>query len=423
MYKKIYLFYIKQLDLLKYSAIKCILFTPGKLDILNSFNNQSQRRSKTHKYQCVGFKVICWQNCIIMFLRGRKHAKILIFFLSIDCRYPPHLLSLLCYTNKSVWQPCVDKRNSIKGQGNVRSIQAALTAICTLANRWCNNPTHRSFFCISGQKLRIKKNNITHQENSSKIKEKVTTKTELWQGGVRGVRIRNATGDDAASAVLQYTHTVVLLCCWRTGELLDSFCFFSALCWTSGGLSEVLRRAFFADRPEGGGSLIVLLLLGVLLLPVLSAEHKWLGSSVLLFAHSGVRAKGSDRFMWYRLLLPESPSRRSRAGRKSHMEEVESSSRGRCKKREQWWRRETLVHRNSKQADIILFNAEIQGYEAEDRARPCRNLKSHRERFKAQQLLGWIHEITSSPEGVQISDSCAVDMHHVFFLDSYLLQN
>lgn len=140
--------------------------------------------------------------------------------------------------------------------------------------------------------------------------------------------------------VFQYTHTVVLLCRWRMGEtLLDSFCFFSALCWTSGGLSAVLRRAFLADRLDDGDGdgdgdepSIVLLLLGVLLPTVLSVGLDWLGSSALVFGHSGVRVNVSDRFMWYRLLLPDSPSRRSKVERSSHTAEGESSSGGRCRR-------------------------------------------------------------------------------------------
>lgn len=53
---------------------------------------------------------------------------------------------------------------------------------------------------------------------------------------------------------------------------MDSFCFFSALCWTSGGLSAVLRRAFFADWPDEGDPSRVLLPLGVLLPSVLSVR-------------------------------------------------------------------------------------------------------------------------------------------------------
>ena len=40
----------------------------------------------------------------------------------------------------------------------------------------------------------------------------------------------------------------------------------------------------------------------------------------------------SDRFMWYRVLLPDSPSLRSKVGRSSHMAEGESSSGGRCRR-------------------------------------------------------------------------------------------
>lgn len=98
--------------------------------------------------------------------------------------------------------------------------------------------------------------------------------------GTADVRTRDATGDEVdigrqqvvvSLCLFQQTHTVVLLCCWRTGPtLVDSFCFFSALCWLSGGLSAVLRRAFFASWPDGGGLSVVLLLVGVLPPSVLS---------------------------------------------------------------------------------------------------------------------------------------------------------
>lgn len=134
--------------------------------------------------------------------------------------------------------------------------------------------------------------------------------------------------------VYQHTHTVFLLCCWRTGDtLLDSFCFFSALCWTSGGLSAVLRRAFLAGGlvDDGDEPSIVLLLPAVLLSAVQSEGADGLGSTVLLCEHSGVRENGSDRVRWNRLLLPESPSFRSKVGRSSHTADGESSSGGRCK--------------------------------------------------------------------------------------------
>lgn len=80
--------------------------------------------------------------------------------------------------------------------------------------------------------------------------------------------------------------------------LLVSFCFFSALCCTSGGLSAVLRRAFFVSWPDGlDDTSIVLFLVGVLLPAALSVALDRAGSSGLLFEHSGVRAKGSDRSM------------------------------------------------------------------------------------------------------------------------------
>lgn len=80
-----------------------------------------------------------------------------------------------------------------------------------------------------------------------------------------GMRLTVGSSRLMCVCLFQYTHTVVL-CCWRMGDtLLDSFCFFSALCWTSGGLAAVLRRAFLADWPDGGDDdpSIVLLLLGV----------------------------------------------------------------------------------------------------------------------------------------------------------------
>ena len=105
------------------------------------------------------------------------------------------------------------------------------------------------------------------QENSKHTGRETPLETRLTVGG------SNLTC--LCMCVFQHTHTVVLLCCWRMGEtLLDSFCFFSALCWTSGGLSAVLRRAFLANWPDGGDddddTSIVLLLLGVLLPTVLS---------------------------------------------------------------------------------------------------------------------------------------------------------
>lgn len=88
---------------------------------------------------------------------------------------------------------------------------------------------------------------------------------------------RNSTGDEGQGlrqrvdlSLFQHTHTVLLLCCCRMVETLaDSFCFFSALCWTSGGLSAVLRRAFLATWPEDGDPSVVRLLLGVRLPSVL----------------------------------------------------------------------------------------------------------------------------------------------------------
>lgn len=79
--------------------------------------------------------------------------------------------------------------------------------------------------------------------------------------------------------------------------LADSFCFFSALCWASGGLSAVLRRAFFAAWPDDGEPSVVRLLLGVRLPSVLLVGLGGLGSSRLLCGHSGPRVNGSDRFM------------------------------------------------------------------------------------------------------------------------------
>lgn len=111
--------------------------------------------------------------------------------------------------------------------------------------------------------------------------------------------------------------------------LLDSFCFFSTLCWANGSRSEVLRRAFLASRPEVGDSL------NLLVLTVLSAEQERPGNSVPLLEPKEVSAKGSEKFMQYSLLLPSNPSRRSRAGRKSHTGEEESSSGGPCSTTEQ----------------------------------------------------------------------------------------
>lgn len=136
---------------------------------------------------------------------------------------------------------------------------------------------------------------------------------------------RNSSGDEGQGlrqrvdlSLFQHTHTVLLLCCCRMVETLaDSFCFFSALCWTSGGLSAVLRRAFFAAWPEDRDPSVVRLLLGVRLPSVLLVGLDGLGS--------GPRVKGSDRFMWYRLLLPDRPSRRSREGTSSHVARVSSS--------------------------------------------------------------------------------------------------
>lgn len=126
---------------------------------------------------------------------------------------------------------------------------------------------------------------------------------------------------------------MVLLCCWRIWEaLVDSFCFFSALCWASGGLTAVLRRAFLASGLEDGDPSIVLLPLAVLLPNVLAEGPDWPGSSVLPSGLGGSRVAGLDRSVWYRLLLPDSPSRRSKAGRSSHGP-GESASGDRCKRK------------------------------------------------------------------------------------------
>lgn len=123
----------------------------------------------------------------------------------------------------------------------------------------------------------------------------------------------------------QHTHTLLLCCCRMVETLADSFCFFAALCWTSGGLSAVLRRAFLAAWPGDGDPSVVRLLLRVRLPSVLLVGPDWVGSSMLLCGPSGARVNGSGRFMWYRLLLPDRPSRRSREGTSSQVSRVSSS--------------------------------------------------------------------------------------------------
>lgn len=144
---------------------------------------------------------------------------------------------------------------------------------------------------------------------------------------------RNWTGDEGEGlrqrvdlSLFQHTHTVLLLCCCRMVETLaDSFCFFSALCWPSGGLSAVLRRDFLAAWPGDGDPSVVRLPLGVRLPSVLLLGLGWLGGSVLPCGHSGPRVNGSGRLMRYRLLLPDRPSRRSREGTSSHVARASSS--------------------------------------------------------------------------------------------------